>query len=968
MPALSRQHGHIRGDAAQRLIYRPAGRAATIDSMARNLYLIDGHAQIYRCYYGPFGSLTAPGGEPTKAVYGFVQMLLSLVKNKKPDYLAMVLDSGEAEVFRVQISADYKAHRAPMPEDLPGQIKRIVQILAEAGVPILVLPGYEADDILATFVERLKSSDVRIYLVSKDKDLDQLLSDKVFLYDPSKDAVWGPRELLAEKGYPPEKAVEVQSLSGDSVDNIEGIPGVGPKTAAKLIMKYGTADEVVRHADEQTPKLKENLIQYGDRIKTTRQLVTLHREVPLEVDLEKLAFRGLRRDRIEPLFRELGFERLLRQLETVPPPAMPTGLFDDEAAPPGPAVERAAGQPSQAQSGAAVAPIGDLFSHTEVKRSVGQYQLIDTTEKFEGFLALLTQERVFSVDTETTSLTPVDADLVGMSFSWKAGQGYYIPIRATGGQVLPERMVLDRLRPILESPDVAKVGQNLKYDMIVLRQAGVHLKGAAFDTMIASFLADPDRLSHGMDRLALELLSYQTIPITDLIGKGRKQIRMDQVPTARVCEYAAEDADVAWRLREKLQPLLQKNGLMQLFEEVEMPLVEVLAAMECRGVKLDTAVLGQMGAELDKRIEDLRVEIQQQAGHAFNIDSTRQLAEVLFDEQHLPVVRKTKTGRSTDAAVLVDLAAGSDNAIPKLVLEYRELGKLKGTYVDTLPTMISQRTGRIHTSFNQIGAVTGRLSSSDPNLQNIPMRTELGRQIRRAFVPGEPGWVLMAGDYSQIELRILAHFTQDPGLLAAFREDRDIHAFVASQIFDVPLDAVTSQQRSRAKTVNFGIIYGQGAHGLAQQTGMSNADAKDFIAKYFHRYPGIRRFIDECIRFAEQNGYVQTLMGRRRPITEIRSRNPGLRAQAERFAINSVIQGTAADMMKKAMVQIHRRLETDPTIHMLIQVHDELVFEVPADVVEDHSRMVRDEMAAALPLDVPIKVDISWGSNWLEAK
>ena len=933
--------------------------------MAKTLYLIDGHAQIYRCYYGPFGNLNAPGGEPTKATYGFVQMLLSLIKNKKPDYLAMVLDSAEAEVFRVQISADYKAHRAPMPEDLPQQIERIVQILTEAGVPILILPGYEADDIIATFVERLKAADVQIYMVSKDKDLDQLLSDKVFLYDAGKDAAWGPRELLAEKGYTPDKAVEVQSLSGDSVDNIEGIPGVGPKTAARLVMKYGSAEEAVKHADEQTPKLKENLVKYGDRIKITRQLVSLHRDVPMEVDLEKLAFRGLRRDRIEPLFRELGFERLLRQLEGAPVPKMPASLFDDDEAT---VPQLAVREEAQGQAGAAGAPMGDLFSHMEVRHTAGKYQLIDDREKFEDFLQALGKVKEFSVDTETTSLSPVDADLVGMSFSWQSGEGCYIPIRSTAGQTLPEAMVLEKLRPILEDPAIGKVGQNLKYDMGVLRQAGVRLNGATFDTMIASFLADPDRPSHGMDPLARDLLGYQTIPITDLIGKGRNQIRMDQVPTSRVCQYAAEDADVAWQLRAKLQPVLQKNGLMKLFEEVEMPLVEVLAAMECRGVKIDTGVLGEMGKQLDRRIEDLRVEIQQHAGHAFNIDSTRQLAEVLFDEQHLPVVRKTKTGRSTDAAVLVELAAGGDNAIPKLVLEYRELGKLKGTYVDTLPTMISKRTGRVHTSFNQIGAVTGRLSSSDPNLQNIPMRTELGRQIRRAFVPGQLDGVLMAGDYSQIELRILAHFTQDPGLLAAFREDRDIHAFVASQIFDVPLEAVTSQQRGRAKTVNFGIIYGQGAHGLAQQTGMSNADAKDFIAKYFQRYPGIRRFIDECIRFAEQNGYVQTLMGRRRPILEIRSRNPGIRAQAERLAINSVIQGTAADMMKKAMVAVHRRTESQPDTWMLIQVHDELVFELPAAKVEALADMVHRQMAEALPLDVPIKVDLSWGANWLEAK
>jgi DNA polymerase-1 len=939
----------------------------------KTLYLIDGHAQIYRCYYGPFGNLNAPGGEPTKATYAFMQTLLSLIKNRKPDYLAMVLDSGEAEVFRTQISADYKAHRAPMPEDLPRQIERIVQILTEAGVPVLMLPGYEADDIIATYVERLKDSDVQIYMVSRDKDLDQLLSDKVFLYDPGKDAVWGPQELLAEKGYPPEKAIDVQSLSGDSVDNIEGIPGVGPKTAAKLVMKYGSAEEAVRHADEQTPKLRENLIKYGDRIKTTRQLVTLRRDLDIDVDLEKLAFRGLRYERIEPIFRELAFERLLQQMEGDKIPRMPTSLFEGQPAPTEPPSQPAAqgktpAAQAQAPAGARGAPVGDLFSHLEVKRAAGNYQLVDDREKFEDFCRALAKVNELAVDTETTSIRPMDAQLVGMSFSWQAGQACYIPIRSTAGRTLPEELVLDRLRPVLEDPKIAKVGQNLKYDMIVLRQAGVQLKGVAFDTMIASFLVDPDRPSHGLDQLARDILGCQTIPITDLIGKGRHQIRMDQVPTERVCAYASEDADMAWQLRAKLRPMLIDAGVMRLFQEVEMPLVAVLAEMEWRGVRIDTQVLTEMGAQLDRRIDDLRAEIHRHAGREFNIDSTRQLAEVLFDQLRLPVVRKTKTGRSTDAAVLVELAAASDNPIPRLVLEYRELGKLKGTYVDTLPRMINKRTGRVHTSFNQIGAVTGRLSSSDPNLQNIPMRTELGRQIRRAFVPGEPGWVLMAGDYSQIELRILAHCCKDPGLVQAFKEDRDIHAFVASQVFGVPLEQVTSQQRGRAKTVNFGIIYGQGPQGLAQQTGMSLGDAKDFIARYFQRYPGIRRFIDECVRFAETHGYVQTLMGRRRPIRQIRSRNPGLRAQAERLAINSVIQGTAADMMKKAMVAVHGRIEPLPDAWLLIQVHDELVFEARADPVDDLADTVRREMAGALPLDVPVKVDLSWGPNWLDAK
>jgi len=916
--------------------------------MAEKLYLIDTHAQIYRAYYAPFRALTAPTGEPTKATYVFCQMLLNLIRDKQPDYLAAVIDVEADKVFRRKIDKEYKAHRPPMPEDLPPQEERILQILQEAGVPILGQVGFEADDIMATLVERLKDRDIEIYLASRDKDLEQLLSEKVRLYDPAKDEVIGPAELIKQKGYPPDKAIEVQALTGDPTDNIPGIPGVGPKTAARLINKYGTAEAVLAHADEQTPKLRENLRKYADRVATAKQLVTLRRDVPIDVELGQLRLKGLARKRIEPIFKSLGFTRLLSQLAAVAGPS------------------EAAGGSSRSE---AAQPESDLFSRLQVEREPGRYTLVDDEAKFREFLAKLDGVKAFAIDTETTGLRPIEADLVGLSFSWKSGTGYYIPVKCTVGRALPEQMVLERLRPILEDARIAKCGQNIKYDLIVLRQAGVALRGVQFDTMVASFLLDPTRSSHGINRLAREFLGHEPIPITELIGKGKKQIRMDQVDPRRVCEYAAEDADLAWRLKEAFEPELEKAGLKRLFEEVEVPLVEVLAAMEHRGVTIDVSVLAAMGEELERRLETLRAQIYEAAGRSFNVDSPKQLAEVLFDEQGLPAIRRTKTGRSTDASVLAELASISENPIPRLVLEYRELSKLKGTYVDTLSQMISPRTGRLHASFNQTGAVTGRLSSSDPNLQNIPTRTELGRQIRRAFVPGRADMVLLTADYSQIELRVLAHFCRDAALVRAFEEGMDIHAFVAGQVFGVDVEQVSSEQRSRAKAVNFGIIYGQGPYGLARQTGMTVNEAKDFIARYFQRYPGIRAFIDECVRQAGEQGYVRTILGRRRPIEGIDSRNASRRAQAERLAINTVIQGSAADLIKKAMVDIHRRIgAAEHDVWMLIQVHDELVFEMPEAIVEAEGEEIRRQMAEALPLSVPIRVDLAWGKNWLEAK
>lgn len=936
--------------------------------MAKRFFLIDGLSQIFRCYYAPFQNLSSPAGEPTKATYVFSNMLLQLLREQKPDYLAMVMEGGdEKDVFRKELDPQYKANREPPPEDLAPQIERILQIVRSQGIPVLSVPGFEADDLLATLANQLSGEDLEVVIVSRDKDLDQLVNERVHLYDPMKNEFLGPREIQTQKGYRPEQAIEVQTLVGDSTDNIRGVRGIGPKKAAALIAKYGTAKAVIEHADELTPAMKKNVLEFADRLDTTRQLVTLRRDVPLNLDLESCRFQGIKPAALKQLFAELGFRRLTDLMaaeagppQTPKPPAPPAATRPDSAA--------------QAQlslfgdddSGTIPPPPLPKPSLPQERPGGRDYHLIDDQDQFRDFLARLREQPLFAVDTETTSLSPVDAQLAGLSFSWQANTGYYLPLRGVG-RCLPVEPTLEALRPILADPNVRKIGQNIKYDLVVLKHHGVEVAGVAFDTMIASFVLDSTRRSHGMDALARELLGFDPIPISDLIGKGSKQIRFDQVDTARACEYSAEDADVTWQLYEVLSRQLAGSPFEPLFRDTEMPLVAVLADMEAEGIRLDTSILEQMSRDLSNRLEELKRQIYEHVGHPFNVDSPRQLATVLFDELKLPVVRNTKTGRSTDAETLEALAW--QHPVAQLIKEYRELGKLKNTYVDTLPEMVSRRTGRIHASFNQTAAVTGRLSSSDPNLQNIPIRTEIGQQIRKAFVPSDADHVLLTADYSQIELRVLAHFCGDQALQTAFIEDRDIHQYVAAQVFGVPLDQVTKQQRSRAKAVNFGIIYGQGAYGLSRTTGTSVTEAQSFINMYFMRYPGIRMFIDKTVAEARERGYVETILGRRRQVPEINSRNKGMRSLGERVAVNTVIQGSAADLIKRAMIGIHRRIRSErrPS-RMLIQVHDELVFDVPRSAVEAEAELIRTEMCNALPLKVPIKVDINWGDNWLEGK
>lgn len=922
-------------------------RGHTMRTMPKTLYIIDGHSQIYRAYYAPFRPLTAPSGEPTRATYVFCRMLLNLIRDKQPEYLVMVLDADESKLLRKQIFPAYKAQREPPPEDLPPQEQRIISILAAAGVPMLRREGFEADDIVATLVRKLAGEELNIILVSRDKDLEQLLSDQVTMYDPLKDELITPESLLQKKGWRPEQAIDAQVLTGDTVDNVPGVPGIGPKTAARLLQKYGSAQAVVDHAAELTPKQRENVLAFADKINLTRQLVTLHDDVPVEFDLAQAACDRFAWQRVDPIFAELGFRRLREQLPTrgpAAPAAAPTGL------PPAPTEAEDSGTLLHAPDG-------------------GDYQLINTPQALDTFVAALARQSEFAVDTETTGLSPIDADLVGLSFAWEAGRAYYLPVRCVFGDALPLELVREKLGPVLADTAKRKVGQNIKYDLNVLRTAGLPVGGPLFDTMIAAFVLDPTRDSYGMDRLVEALLGHRMIPITDLIGKGKQQIQMDQVPLKQVAEYAAEDADYTWRLKELLAPQLRDGDVARLFSDTEMPLVRVLADMEYHGITLDVDLLREIGRGMAARVQEITDEVHRIVGRPFNLDSPKQLSEVLFDELAYRVVRRTKTTRSTDAETLEVLRNETQDPIFALLLEYREIQKLRGTYVDALPQECARRTGRVHTSYHQTGTVTGRLSSSEPNLQNIPVRTEAGRQIRRAFVPRTRDELLIVADYSQVELRVLAHFCEDEAMIQAFLDDQDIHAFVAAQINGVDPADVTKHMRSRAKAVNFGIVYGQTAYGLSQATGMPRGEAQAFIDTYFARYPRIREFIDQCVADAKQAGYVQTLLGRRRPIEDLKSRNANRRAQAERFAVNTVIQGSAADLMKTAMLRLHARIEHESLpLRMLLQVHDELVCEAPRETAPQLAETVRREMAGAMKLRVPLKVDVARGENWLEAK
>jgi len=904
----------------------------------RNLYIIDGHAHIYAAYYAPMRPLNSPSGEPTKATYIFTTAVLGLIERKRPDMLVVAMDA-KGPTFRSEIYPDYKAHRPPMPDDLPAQIGRIEEILRAMNIPVLRVTSFEADDIIGTLAAHASREGIRTYICSKDKDMLQLIDANTATYDMKNDVVIDLAAMQENMHVTPAQFVDVLALQGDAVDNVPGVKDVGPKTALQWIQKYGSLEELFAHADEITGKRGENLRASREQTFLSRRLVTIDCDAPVDLDCGLFSLHAPDKARLAEIFTELDFTRLLGQIGKAE--AAPVAETRREAAP-------------------ALATM-----HTIEKN----YRLVDTEDAFERFLAELKKRRQFAVDTETTGLDAMRVDLVGISFAWRPYEAYYLPVKAPLGQKhLDLAAVRRKLAPILADESIRKIGQNIKYDMLILAGAGMPLAGVAFDTMVASYVLDAARQSHSMDAMAKDYLSYEPIPISALIGTGKNQLTFDMVDTQAAADYSAEDADVTLRLYEYLAPRLDAQPLLKkLFEDVEMPLVSVLARMEQNGVSLDVRVLKQMSHGITAEIQQLTERIHALAGAVFNIDSTKQLAEVLFDRLGLKSTRMGKTIRGTDAAVLEQLVDEHD--IVPLILQYRQLVKLKNTYVDKLGQLINPRTGRVHASFNQTVTATGRLSSSDPNLQNIPVRTELGRKIRSAFVPAERGDCILSADYSQIELRLLAHFSGDAALRQAFAENRDIHAFVASQVFGVPLGEVTKDMRNRAKAVNFGIIYGQSAFGLARSVGISQAEARKFIDGYFERYASIRDFMDRSIEQAKKTGCAETILHRRRTITGLTSKDFNKRSLAERLTINTVVQGSAADLIKVAMINIQSKIDTENLpVKMILQIHDELVFEVPTNEADTHAEWIAEKMTAAITLNVPMKVDISAGPTWLAEK
>ncbi|MFM9067441.1 MAG: DNA polymerase I [Planctomycetota bacterium] len=961
------------------------------------MYVVDAHSLIYQVFHA-MPEMSSPTGQPVAAVHGFTRDLLELLETRKPDYLICAFDH-PGDNFRHALYPPYKEHRESMPEDLRVQIQLIFRLLQAMRIPVYSIPDFEADDILATIAARVEQGGVSCTLVTSDKDCRQLITDRVRIYHIRKQEFTDAAALQRVWGIRPDQVVDFQTLVGDQTDAIPGVPLIGPKAAQELLTKYQTLENLLDHAHEVSgEKRRANLLAARAQALISRQLVRLRSDVPLEIDWEAAKSGLFDGPAVQKLCAEFGFRQLSQKL--LQPKYLATPLagsdpglntsnsaafrahYSDQLTS-GAASERLA-VPTQGESLLDAAPLdaaqlGAVADPSLLAASLPPTTTADyrthyrTVTELSELHDLITQWQVcaeLSIDTETTDTHPRRARLVGLSLAWAAGEACYIPLRAPQGEPCLEwSAVRELLRPILENPAIAKIGQNLKYDLTVLRGAGVELRGLAFDTMVADYLLEPGERAHNLDELARRYLNHETMKIDELIGSGRQQRRMDQVPVAQIAEYAAEDADVAWRLTSILRPRREPLGMTAMFEDLEMPLVDVLADLEYQGIAVDVPQLQTLGARFAVQLEQLEREIEALAGRPFNINSTQQLAQILFQELKLPVVKKTKTGASTDAEVLAELAPL--HALPAKILEYRQLAKLSSTYVEALPELVLAETGRVHTSFKQDVAATGRLSSTEPNLQNIPIRTEAGREIRRAFHAGPAGWQLLAADYSQIELRMLAHFSGDERLQQSFVADEDIHTRVASEVYGVPLEEVNKEMRRSAKAINFGILYGQSPFGLAKSLGITQEDAATYIAAYFARYPGVDEFLEKVLGGAARSGYVTTILGRRRKIQGVRPayqrRDSRQRNLPERIAINTVIQGSAADLIKQAMINIHRRLRAENwSAHMLLQIHDELIFEVAPESQAALAELVTHEMTQAFPLSVPLRVDVATGATWAD--
>ena len=945
-----------------------------MENDTKKLFLLDAYALIYRAFFALNKNPRINSkGLNTSAVMGFLNSLYEILKNENPTHIGVAFDVAGC-AGRQQEFADYKANREKMPDDLRESIPYIIRLVEAFNIPVFGVEGYEADDVIGTLSRKAEKAGFVTYMMTPDKDFGQLVTDKVFMYKPAKFGdpaqVWGPKEVCERYGISePKQLIDILGLWGDAADNIPGIPGIGEKTAAALVGKYGSVENLIAHADELKGKQRENVIEFAEQGLMSKMLATINLEVPVDFDEEELKRKEPNISALMALFEELEFKTFAKRFlddykathanmempttsipvvtEKVQKPAPKDGQFD------------LFDQPES--------EVGDLFSFSDkdsVKTIEHDYQLVDSEEEIEKLVNLLLPFPHIVFDTETTSTDVYSAELVGVSLCVKAHKAWYLPMPEQK-EVCQRRLAL--LKPILEDENRLKIGQNLKFDISMLQQYGVSVNGPLFDTMIAHYLIEPE-LRHNMDYLAEAYLNYLTIPIEDLIGRGRTQKTMREVPVDKVVEYASEDADITFQLYQKLLPLLKENGAEKLFYDIEMPLVLVLAQMEANGVKIDNVGLQQISDEFGKEIQNIENQIFESAGMQFNIASPRQLGEVLFEKLQIDAkAKKTKTGQyATGEEVLQKLV--DKHPIVRQILEYRSFTKLKSTYLDALPALINPRDGLIHTSYNQAVTATGRLSSNNPNLQNIPVRTENGREIRRAFVPRSDEYTLMAADYSQIELRIIAHLSGDAIMVEDFRLGHDIHAATAAKVFHVPLEEVTKQQRSRAKAVNFGIIYGMSAFGLAERMELSRHEAAEIIKNYFEEYAGIKEYMDRSIALAKERGYAETILGRRRYLRDINGSNSVVRGFAERNAINAPIQGSSADMIKIAMIGIHQEMKKlQMKSKMILQVHDELVFDAHLDEIETLKAIVNDKMVNAMPLSVPVSVEMNTGSNWLEA-
>ncbi len=893
----------------------------------KRLFIIDGAGFYYRAFYGLRLNLSAPDGTPTNAVYAFNRMLAKIMKGEKPDLLVVALDA-KGKTFRHELYPEYKANRQAMPEELSVQIPLIEELIDAYNLPVLKRQGLEADDLIGHAALHAAATGYNVTIYSGDKDLMQLVGGHIGMFDPIKEKAIGPAEVKEKFGVTPSQVTDVLALMGDSSDNIPGVPGIGEKTAQALIAEYHSVENLLAHAAEiKKPKLKAALAEHAETARLCKVLATIKTDLDLPLDYDAWHRQEPDTARLAELFARLGFKTFLAELGQLTVPATGGGIP----------------VPSQ-------------------KEIVKRYKTIYTENELAAVIAIIEQSGGFAVDTETTSTNPVDAALVGISLCAKEGEAWYLPLAHDylgAPTQLPKKTALRMLAPPLEDAAIPKYGQNMKYDITVLAGEGITVNPAGFDTLIASYLTAPEERRHGLSYLAQKYLNLTMIEYGDVAGKGAKQVTFNQVSIDRATEYSAEDADMAYRLTSILKVEIEAHGLKDLYYNIELPLIGVLAQMEQNGIKLDVPRMKDYSKTLDKKLHALEKDIHAAAGEEFNIASPKQLSAILFDKLGLAKQRKTKTGSSTDQAVLETLAM--EHPLPALMLRHRVLSKLKSTYVDPLPEMVSAKTGRIHTSFNQAATATGRLSSSDPNLQNIPVRTEEGREIRRAFV-AEKGHLLISADYSQIELRILAHLSGDALLTESFKNDEDVHARTAREIFGA-IGGASPEMRRAAKAVNFGIIYGQTAFGLAQELAVTRREAQGYIDGYFARYRGVRDFIDATIKKAREGKMVRTMFGRKRSFPEIGSANRNVREMAERMAVNTVVQGSAADLIKKAMLDITPRLGA---LHskMLLQVHDELIFEAPEKGVEKTKQAVRELMENAVPLSVPLKVSVESAPNW----